>query len=170
MFHPARALRFRGRLINLLGVTTLVLVAGCSWWDERAAIRERLNACRDLVNSPAPDGIGTVTRAAEIGRCFTEDVTVDLGRGAAPVEGREMLIGMAARLQPRTSEYRLEFADINITLAADGENANVSLTAEFIKRHPDARQSMDAREFELTMRREDGEWRVARVVAIQTLR
>lgn len=81
----------------------LSLLAACGWWDERAAIKERLESCRDLANAPVAEGLGTVTRAAEIGRCFTEDVTVELGRGATPIVGRQMLVGMAARLQPRTA-------------------------------------------------------------------
>jgi hypothetical protein len=165
---PLRADRQLAAL--LAAITAILLAAACAWWDERAAIRERLDACRDLANTPASDGIGTMTRAGEIGRCFTDDVTVDLGRGAAPISGREMLMGMAARLLPRTSEYRLEFADLSVALAPDEQSATVRLTAEFIKREPGSRQSMDAREFELAMRREDEEWRIARVTAIQTLR
>jgi hypothetical protein len=165
MSQPSFAVAFR-----VLIVSTLLTGVACAWGDQRAAITRHLNECKDLANKAAPDGIGTVTRAAEIGRCFTEDVTVDLGRGAAPIVGREMVIGMAARLQPRTSEYRLEFADINVQVASDEQSAAVNLTAELIRRESGSRQSMDAREFELTMRREDGEWRIARVAGVQTLK
>jgi hypothetical protein len=157
----------RGVLVALVAGSVLA----CSWWgDERQAIRSRLDAFKDRVNATAPDGIGSVTRAAEISRYFTEDISVDLGGGAAPIEGREMLMGMAARLQPRTSEFRLDFADVNVQLAPGGESAAVDLTAEFIRRAAGSRQSMDAREFKLTMRREDGEWRIAHVVAVETLK
>lgn len=159
-----------GVALRVLIIGALLTVAACAWGDQRAAITKHLNECKDLVNKVVPDGIGTVTRAAEIGRCFTEDVTVDLGRGAAPIVGREMVIGMAARLQPRTSDYRLEFADINVQVASDEQSADVHLTAELIRRESGPRQSMDAREFELTMRRDDGEWRIARVAGVQTLK
>ena len=150
---------------------TLLSAGGCAWWgDERAAVRQRLETFKDLVNAPAPEGIGSVTRAAGISRCFTEDVTVDLGDGAAPIAGREMLMAMAVRLQPRLSEFRLDFADVGVHLSPDGQSADVALTAEFIRRTPGSRQSMDAREYKLTMRREDGEWRIARVVAVDTLK
>lgn len=171
-------IRDHSRLVQLsrLAATRVVIVgallcAACGWWgDERQAIRTRLETFKDRVNASVPDGLDSVTRAAEISQYFTEDVSVELGDGTAPITGREMLMGMAARLQPRTSEFRLDFADINVQLAPGGESAEVDLTAEFIKRAAGSRQSMDAREFQLTMRREDGQWRIARVMAVQTLK
>jgi hypothetical protein len=46
----------------------------------------------------------------------------------------------------------------------------VTLTAEFIRRDPNARQQMDAREFKLRMRREGEDWKIARVTAVDTLK
>jgi hypothetical protein len=157
--------------IRVLIFGSLVFAAACSWWgDERQAIRKRLDAFKDHVNASASDGIGSVTRMPEISLYFTEDVSVDLGDGTAPIDGREMLMGMAARLQPRTSEFRLDFEDVGVQLAPGGESAEVDLTAEFIRRAAGSRRSMDAREFTLTMRREEGEWRIAHVVAVETLK
>ena len=34
--------------------------------------------------------------------------------GAAPIRGRETLIGMAGRLQPRTAAFQLQFEDVTI--------------------------------------------------------
>lgn len=152
-------------------VAMLAFVAACGWWgDERAAIRQRLQEFVDTVNRPAAEGLGAVARSAEIGRYFTEDVTIEPGRGGAPITGREMLMGMAARLQPRTSEYRVQLADVSVRLSPDEQTAEVALTAEFILRAPGARRSMDAREFAVSMRREDGDWLIARVTAVDTLR
>ena len=44
-------------------------------------------------------------RSAQLGTFFTEDVDVELGSGAAPIHGRATIIGMAARLQPRTAAF-----------------------------------------------------------------
>jgi len=150
---------------------SLFFASACGWWgDERAAIRGRLQEFVATVNRQAPEGLGTVTHSAAIGRYFTEDVTIDPGRGGAPINGREMLMGIAARLRPRTAEYRVQLADVTVRLAPDELSAEVELTAEFIRREPGARQSMDAREFALTMRREGGEWLIARVTAVETLK
>lgn len=152
-------------------VLTLVLSLACAWFDdERTEIRDRLRQLTERVNTVAPEGLGSVTRAAEIGMFFTDDVVVEFGEGSAPIQGRETLIAMATRLQLRLAEFRLDFTDANIQLAADKQTADVTLTAEFIRRDPGARQQMDAREFKLQMRRENGEWRIARVTAVDTLK
>lgn len=149
----------------------LLFQAACSWLgDERSAVRARLEAFRKDVNIHAAEGLGTVTHAASLTSYFTEDVSIELGDGTAPVQGREMLLGMAARLHARVAQFQLELADINVQLAPDKKSADVNLTAEFIDRTPTTRRSRDAREFALTMRLEDGEWRIARVVAVQTLK
>ena len=53
------------------------------------------------MNASTKDGLGTALRAAQIGSYFTEDAVVELGEGAAPIKGRDTLMGMVARLQPR---------------------------------------------------------------------
>lgn len=150
----------------------LVLVGtACSWLgDERSAIRKRLEALKNEVNARVADGSGTMVQTAALADYFTEDVTVEFGDGTAPVSGREMLMGMAMRLRSRMSEFQLELADVTIQVASGGQTAEVNLTAEFIQRTPSTRRTRDAREFALTMRHEDDEWRIARVVAVQTLK
>jgi hypothetical protein len=146
-------------------------VSACWSRDERAAIRQRLDAFVDAVNKGGGSGLaGVATHAIGLANFFTNDVVITLGDGSAPIRGRDMLISMAMRLQPRTAEYTLDFEDVNVQLASDEQSAEVDLTAEFIRREPGARQSMDAREFKLQMRRDDGEWRIASVEAIQTLK
>jgi hypothetical protein len=147
------------------------LCAACGWFgDERTAIRSRLHDFTSRVNSTAPEGLASVARAAEIGAFFTDDVVVDLGEGSAPIAGRETLIAMVVRLQPRLAEFTLDFADANIQLAPDEQSASVALTAQIVRRDPDARQQMDAREFKLQMRRDGNEWKIARVTAVDTLK
>jgi ketosteroid isomerase-like protein len=148
----------------------LLLGAGCAWLGDERAIRARLGDLADTINARASEGLGSVTRAAEISAFFTDDVVVELGEGSTPIQGRETLIGMAMRLQPRLSEFTVAFADVTVRVAEDGQSADVSLTAEFIRKDPGHRQSMDAREFKLTMRRDDGEWKIARMTAVDTLK
>ena len=151
-------------------ILCLTLVA-CWSRDERAVIRQRLDAFAEVVNKGGGSGLaGAATHAIGLANFFTNDVVITLGDGTAPIQGRDMLMSMSMRLQPRTSEYTLDFEDVNVQLASDGRTAEVGLTAEFIRRTPGARQSMDAREFKLQMRLDDGEWKIASVEAIQTLK
>ena len=146
-------------------------LAACWSRDERAVIRQRLDAFAETVNKGGGSGLpAAATHALGLAAFFTDDVVVTLGDGTAPIQGRDMLMSMAMRLQPRTSAYTLDFEDVNVQLGTDGQSAEVDLTAEFIRRAPDARQSMDAREFKLEMRRDDGEWKIASVEAIRTLK
>lgn len=139
--------------------------------DEGAAVRARLRDFSDSVNRSTVDGLGPEARGAHLGTFFTEDIDVDLGQGTAPIRGRHTLIGMAERLQPRTAAFRLQFEDVSVAMAPSGETADVHLTAEFIRRSiTTGEESLDAREFTIGMRRVGGEWQIARVTAVDTLK
>jgi SnoaL-like domain len=161
----------RNRLLAV-GAALLVGVVVWRFWapgDERA-IRGRLADFTREFNESTTDGLGTVARAARLGSFFTEDVVVDLGQGSAPIHGRETLIGMAARLQPRTGAFALELDDISVAVGPDGA-AEVNLTAAFRRRSAaTGDETLDAREFRLGMVRAGGEWRIGRVTAVDTLK
>ena len=70
------------------------------WPSDERAIRRQLDALAAAVNEDAAEGLGSVARAAQIGAYFTDDVVVELGQGMGPIQGRESVTGMAARLPP----------------------------------------------------------------------
>ena len=157
-------------------VLVVLVGAGVFAWrtretpDERE-IRSRLDSLRDEVNTSTKDGIGVALHAAQIGGYFTEDALVELGDGAAPIKGRETLIGMVARLQPRTAAFRMDLEDITIEMAPGSDTADVLLTASFARRNiSTGEESLDAREYALVMTKAEGTWRIARITAIDTLR
>jgi hypothetical protein len=158
-------------------VAALVVLLGAAAWyvlrpeDESGRVRRRLLAFVSEVNRNTADNARQGARAERLRSYFTDDVEVDLGRGSAPIIGRETLVGMAERLQPRTAAFSLKLEDITIAMSPGEDAADVHLTAEFIKRNMTGRgESLDAREFTLAMRRADGEWRIGRVTAIDTLK
>ena len=161
---------------NAAIVLAVAALAAAAWYflvpaGSSASVRARLQALSDLINSSTVDGQGPEARGAQLGAFFTEDVDVDFGQGAAPIRGRDTLIGMAGRLQPRTAAFRLRFEDVTIEMAPGEETADVHLTAEIIRRSvTTGEESLDAREFTLGMRRVDGEWQIARVTAVDTLK
>jgi hypothetical protein len=140
--------------------------------DDERAIRARIESLRDEINSSTVDGLGTVAHAARIGSYFTDDVTIELGEGASAIHGRDTLIGMAARLQPRTAAFRLEIDDVSVEMVPGGAAAaDVLLTASFVRRSLSTQEeSRDAREFALVCRKNAGTWRIGHVTAIDTLR
>ena len=89
-------------VVELVAVVAVAVLSGTAWFllgpGEDAAIRRRLDAFCAEANTSTSDGLGTVARAASLGSYFTDDIVVDLGKGSAPISGRETIIGMAARL------------------------------------------------------------------------
>ena len=157
----------------LLGVAALAVAGRWIWRSMDAPrdreIRRRLTGFAAEFNSSTTDGLGTVARAARLGTYFTSDVVIELGQGSPPIQGRETLIGMAARLQPRTAAFELELKDITIE-RADDASAEVAFTALIRRRSfGSGEESIDAREFSATLRRSN-DWQVSHVVAIDTLR
>ena len=138
---------------------------------EERTIRERIEALRTEVNASTVDGLGTAGRAEQIGSYFTDDAVVELGGGSVPIRGRETLMDMAARLQPRTAAFRLDLDDVGIELVPGGTAADVMLTASFVRRSiSTGEESRDAREFAVVLVKTDGTWRISRITAIDTLR
>ena len=157
-------------------VLVVLVGAGVFAWrtretvDERE-IRSRLDSLRDEINTSTKDGIGVALHAAQIGGYFTDDAVVELGDGAAPIKSRETVMGMVARLQPRTAAFRMALDDITIEMVPGSETADVLLTASFARRSiATGEEFLDAREYALVMAKADNTWRIARITAIDTLR
>src|SRR5262245_43664087 len=125
----------RGVVVALLAAVVVVTAGVWMSWPsgDEAAIRTRLEAFCTDVNAGTPEGLGTVTHAARVGSYFTDGATIELGRGSAPIAGRETIMGMAARLEPRTSAFRLKFDDVDVRVAPGRVTADVTLTASFIR-------------------------------------
>lgn len=160
----------RGILLLALAALAYLAWRGRATDDERA-IRARIEALQTEINNVPTAGLGTVAHAAQVGSYFTDDTTIELGEGALPIHGRDTLVGMAARLQPRTAAFRLEIDDVSVEMVPGAEAADVLLTASFVRRSlSTGEESRDAREFSLVCRKNAGTWQIARVTAIDTLR
>lgn len=109
-------------------------------------------------------------RAARLGDYFTDGVVVELGEGSQPIVGRATVIGMAVRLERRTSSSRLRFDDIVVELRPAATDADVSLTASFMRTDESGGSNLDACEFVLEMVKSGGTWRIARAAAVNALR
>lgn len=159
----------RGRAVAI-GLVALA-VGGYAFWpgsDERQIKRALASLAADF-NETASDGLGAVARAAQLGSYFSEDVVVDLG--TAQIEGRDKLIAVAARLQPRTAAFRVTLDDVGVEPSGTEGQADVTLTVSFINRSTVADEpSTNPREFVLRMIKGGGRWRIARATAVDTFR
>jgi hypothetical protein len=165
----------RTSVVRGVVIVALAVLAYFAWrsraTDDEREILARLDALRNDINTSATDGLGAVAHAVQIGSYFTDDVVIELGDGASPIRGRDTLVGIAARLQPRTAAFRLELDDVSVEMVPAGEAADVTLTASFVRRSlTSGEESRDAREFALVCKKGGGDWQIARVTAIDTLR
>jgi hypothetical protein len=157
----------------LLGIAAIAAASAWAWrawWpSDELQIQRTLQSFAEDFNEGASDGLAAMARAAQIVSYFTSDVSVELGRGTPPIQGRETLAGMVARLQPRTAAFTLELVDVNVDVS--GTTANVSLTAAFrLRSLATGEESVDARELSLGMVKQDGLWRVNRVNTVDAFR
>jgi SnoaL-like domain len=152
--------------LRIIGIGALVLAAAIFAWrtvfpsDERQ-IRRQLTRVAEDINEQR-QGLGAVATAADVGSAFADDVVIDLGEGT-PIRGRDTLMAIVARLQPRTSRYEVRIRDMVVHIA-DVDSAFVDLSAT-----TSGENGMDAREFQLAMVKRHGSWLIARVKPVQVL-
>jgi hypothetical protein len=163
-------MRRRAVLLAIAAIALACLWAWRVWWpSDELQIQRRLQSFAGDFNEGASGGLAAMARTAQISSYFTSDVTVDLGKGTPPIQGRDTLAGMVSRLQPRTAAFTLELVDVNVDVS--GSTANVSLTAAFrLRSLATGDESVDARELSLGMVKQDGLWRVSRVNTVEAFR
>jgi hypothetical protein len=152
--------------LRTIGVGAVVLAAAIVAWrtlfpSNDRQIRRQLTHVADEVNEQ-PQGLGAIAQAAGMASAFTDDVVIDLGQGT-PIRGRDTLMAIVARLQPRTSRYEVRIRDMVVHVNAP-DSASVDLSAT-----TSGENGMDAREFELQMVKRNGTWLIARVKPVQVL-
>ena len=152
----------------------LAVAVGWWWWTAASpAEREVRRLFDDFVtefNAGTSGGFATLAHAVRLGEFFTADAVVELGQGSPPIQGRETLIGMASRLQPRTAAFVLEVDDLSVEFTGP-DRGDVTFTTVIRRRSVvSGEESIDAREFAAEVVRAAGRWRLSRVVAIDTLR
>ena len=136
--------------------------------SEERRIRRQLEAIADDANSLTPDLSGAAI-AARLTTYFTEDVTIDPGGGIEPVRGRETILAIARTVQSR-GEAQVAIKDANVTLAPDRVSAAVTLTVTLTREPGTSNETLEAREFALTMVKRDSAWLISHVTAVDALR
>ena len=161
----------RTALVIVIAVVSLGVVAWRFWLpDDSRDVRRRLDAFAAEFNRSTEVGVATIAHAARIGTYFTDDVVVELGDGAPPIRGRQTLIAMATRLQPRTAAFSLELLDQNVTISTPS-TADVNLTAAFRRRGRAAGEdAVEARELGLRMVKIGGDWLVSEVKSVDAFK
>lgn len=162
----------------MIRTLVLVVVAAAAIWlgwrwlvpDDEAQINAVLERIADGIGSGAAEGeVGRLARAASIRTALAPDVVVDAGPPFQRLQGRDAIIGAAARTSATVRNLDIRFPDVSIVVAPDRRSASAVVTAE--ARFDDgARRGLDARELDIAFTRLDGAWVVSGVTLVQPLR
>jgi hypothetical protein len=153
----------------LVGASLVIaaLVAFRWWWpDEETRIAARLHELARLATPEEDESpLSRVAAVAQLRSFFAEDVTIARGEGVASISGRDELLAVAA--QVRASVARLAFADVQVHLEGT-DSASAYLTATVSRRARSA-GAIEAREVQLSLRKQDGNWVITRIEPLSTL-
>ena len=158
----------------------LILVAaviGLGFWGWRVffpspehAIRSRLQALANTACFKPGDGV--MHRAYKIQAVpdfFTPDVVVNLdvrGFEASTLHGRPDVQAAASAAMQRLAGLRVEFLDINVTVAPDRQSAVANLTCRATRTGD---HDFVVQEFDFHMKRVGRDWLIERVDTVKTL-
>ena len=158
------------RLALVLALAGLGYVLYSWYWpSDEGRIRDALDDLAATVSEPGGDGLGQMARAARLGGFFAQDVVVDLGRPYTRIEGRDTIMALAAKVQVPGEGMDVRFVDVTVEVAPGGADAVVHLTATVASRGRPLENSLDAKELEMTWRKVDDTWLIARVTGVDTL-
>lgn len=151
----------------------LIGLAALVYWqffpsDERR-IRGRLDDLAETLTDDGAEGLAQVARIARLARYVTTDVTVDLGPTLnEQLQGRDMLVAAAGRVQQTARTVVVEFVDVQVSVTPERGEASTYLTGKASGIDERGETVTDARELEMSWRLVDGEWLIASVRAVET--
>ena len=155
-----------------LAILVVVAVGGAYlWWSSpERQIRRVLSDIAEALSYDAPaTALGAASSAASLQPYFAPDVTIEPGEPYGRVKGRDAVLAAAARLRSRAAAFRVEFVDLQVSLAADKRSARIDCTATATVQDGPGQESMDAREIMMTMNTMDGRWVITWARAVDVL-
>jgi hypothetical protein len=158
----------------------LVLVAaviGLGVWGWRVwfptpqnVIRSRLLKLASTMSFEPNQGvIPKGLKAKNLGEYLAVDVVVNLevrGLEAHTLKGRDEVVQAAILAMQRLAGLKVEFVDINVSLAAGGETAEASLTG---KATIEGEGDYQVQEFSFKLKKIEGTWLVYQIETVKTL-
>jgi len=162
---------------RIIQIVLAVLMIGLAVWGWMAlhpspekVIRSRLN---DLAKALSfNSGSGTLAKAYNAQKAsefFTTDVEVEINlTGIDPISlhGRDEVLQVAMAARSRLTSMKIEFPDMNVTLAPDGQTAKVNLTG---KGTIPGERDISAQEFNFNLKKVNGKWLIYHVETVRTL-
>jgi hypothetical protein len=162
---------------RVLQIGLAVAVVGLAFWlwtsmfpSPEKVIHSRLNALAKAISFKSGTGnLAKAYNAEKVSEFFASDVYVEVNvAGFDPISlhGREEVLQIATIAGARLTSLKVEFPDMNISIAADGQTAKVNLTG---KATIPGERDISAQEFNFLLKKVDGKWLVYRIETVRTL-
>jgi hypothetical protein len=162
---------------RIIQIVLVLVIGGLAVWGWMAlhpspekAIRSRLNNLAKTLSFKSGSGmLGQAYNAEKISEFFTPDVDVEINfAGVEPlsIQGRDEVMGFAAKARSHLTSLKVEFPDMNVTIDPDGKSAKVNLTG---KAAVPGERDISAQEFNFQLKKVDGKWLIYRVETVRTL-
>jgi hypothetical protein len=161
----------------LARIGVIVVLGGLGTWlwlvfhpAPEKMIRKRLMDVAQNASFTGKEGnIMQMAAAQKLADSFSSDaeIIVDVPNvQKINFEGRDGILQAAVRARTVVDSVKIEFLDLNVTLAPDKKTAEVELTAKIIS--PGERDFVP-QELKFSMKESDGQWLITRVETVRVL-
>ena len=157
-------------LVSLMAVALgLWLAQGCADRDERL-IRKALEELREAGEMSQTENTFTAAASARrIGAYFTDDVQANYRRLPMPITNRRQLEQVAFQVRSRMESIDIRIRGGELDLERGETNAVMRLAAQIALRGGGGSEA-SWEEVELTWNKHDGQWKIANVRPLETIR
>jgi ketosteroid isomerase-like protein len=155
-----------------LFLVTVAAVVGIFLWtiifpSPQHVIRARLNEmARDASFTDGQSSLSGYLAAQTIGAFFSTNVQVvlnDPGTMVDTLNGRDQIIQTMIGIHQSVNNFKVDFPDINVTVAPDKNSATADLT---IRAQVGGKDDSIAEEMKLTFEKIDGQWLITHVETV----
>jgi len=162
---------------NVRRILALIALLALGLWlwsvlfpSPEKVIRKQLATVAQVASFPGNEGPLTKARnAAKLADFFSTDAQVAFdvpGHGQQVLTGRNEIQQTALAARSALASLAVEFLDVNVTVAADKQSAEVDLTA---RAKVGGETSAYVQEMKFVFKKIEGQWLIVRVETVKTL-
>ncbi|MGO8764793.1 MAG: hypothetical protein ACLQSR_06620 [Limisphaerales bacterium] len=156
-------------------LVAVLLAAGVWGWtllnpSPEHVIRVKLrDLAKDVSFQPGENLLVSAMSAQSLGQFFSTNVEMNLnipGIDNNVLAGRDQIVQTALAARARLTQLKLDFPDVNVTVAPDKNSAVADLT---VRAKINGDREGTAEEMKFTFQNIDGQWLITRIESVQVL-
>ncbi|HEY3760913.1 MAG TPA: hypothetical protein VGN23_04135 [Verrucomicrobiae bacterium] len=163
------------KIVVQLAVVAAAIAAGLWLWTSvfsspQHVIRARLKEmARDASFSDSQSIQDGYAAAQTVGDFFSTNVEITLNVPGSPgrtLNGREQIVRTLINLQESVNRLKVDFPDLNVTVAPDRDSATADLT---LRAQVDGVRDSVAEEMKVTLKKIGGQWLITHIETVPVL-